>query len=232
MKKRMVAVLAASLLLSTAAAAPAFAWEPAAITVTEDYMIPSSSARKVTDQDLEQLGASQLRIAKNEIYARHGRQFTTPDLQRYFNSRSWYRGTVPADQFSESVLSSVEKENIAKIDAALKNYLSDPTETTYSDRGLTTNNPDALPQQPGDYWYYGVNGYDLHLSLRNGENSLELFRWGSDQIEYMEITDMMNDTTYCVGERSFECGDYGKTVYFTWSDGTYDVLSFMDRGWE
>ena len=38
--------------------------------------------------------------------------FTSKDLQDYFNSKSWYHPTVPADQFDESTLNDFEKKNI------------------------------------------------------------------------------------------------------------------------
>ena len=41
--------------------------------------------------------------------------FDDKKLQKYFDSQSWYDGTVPASEFSEDVLSSVEKKNVAFI---------------------------------------------------------------------------------------------------------------------
>lgn len=65
--------------------------------------------------DLMGLSPSELRIARNEIYAAYGREFTSEDLQDYFGSKSWYSGGIPADSFSESVLTEVQKNNIALI---------------------------------------------------------------------------------------------------------------------
>ena len=39
------------------------------------YILPMSSKRKLKEKDLKKLGAKKLRIARNEIYARHGRMF-------------------------------------------------------------------------------------------------------------------------------------------------------------
>lgn len=80
-----------------------------------DYVIPDSSSRLLTAADIAGLTKEQLRIARNEIYARHGRMFTTQELQDYFNGKSWYRGTVSAQSFSESMLSQLEKDNIKLI---------------------------------------------------------------------------------------------------------------------
>lgn len=47
----------------------------------------------------------------NELYARHGRLFDDAALQSYFQSRSWYHGTIPASNFQESMLNDVEIKN-------------------------------------------------------------------------------------------------------------------------
>ena len=39
------------------------------------------------------------------------------EIQAYFNSRSWYRGTIDPDKFDESVLTEAERENLKRIEA-------------------------------------------------------------------------------------------------------------------
>lgn len=80
-----------------------------------DYVLPDSSSRALTAADLAGLSKDELRLARNEIYARHGRIFTSEDLAAYFASKSWYRGTVSAANFSDNLLSQVEKDNIKLI---------------------------------------------------------------------------------------------------------------------
>lgn len=77
----------------------------------DEYILPYSDTEKVTKADLEFLTKDQCRIARNEIYARHGRRFNDKKLQDYFDKQSWYFGSVEADEFDESVLNSVEKAN-------------------------------------------------------------------------------------------------------------------------
>ena len=81
-----------------------------------DYILPESSTRPLTEADVAGLSASDLRIARNEIYARHGRKFKSQDLQDYFNSKGWYKGTIEPDNFKEEYLSALEKENIKLIE--------------------------------------------------------------------------------------------------------------------
>lgn len=90
--------------------------EPAADNTSEpDYSggyIPSSSERVITESDVAGMSYDDMQMAINEIYARHGRIFQTESISSYFNSQSWYNGTVTADNFDESVFSSVESQNI------------------------------------------------------------------------------------------------------------------------
>ena len=81
----------------------------------EEYIIPDSDKRYLTDEDLQGMDESQLRFARNEIYARHGRSFQTPDLNNYFNSKSWYDGYIPMESFDDSVLNEYEKANLELI---------------------------------------------------------------------------------------------------------------------
>lgn len=78
---------------------------------TGEFIFPDSDVRYITAADLAQLTEWELRIARNEIYARKGRMFQDQKLQDYFNSTSWYNGTIPPDQFTEALLNEVEKAN-------------------------------------------------------------------------------------------------------------------------
>lgn len=81
----------------------------------DEFVFPTSSQVRLTRMDVINLSGSQLRIAKNEIYARHGRCFQDDELQQYFSACSWYEGTVPPEDFSESVLNETERANIQLI---------------------------------------------------------------------------------------------------------------------
>ncbi len=81
----------------------------------QPYLLPDSDSRVLSEADLAGLSHEQLCFARNEIYARHGRIFRTPQIAAYFNSKSWYHGTVEPDKFSESVFNSCETANIRLI---------------------------------------------------------------------------------------------------------------------
>ena len=76
-----------------------------------DYILPDSNSRYLTESDIQYLSIREINYAKNEIYARHGRRFQSQELQNYFNSKSWYRGTIEPSDFQQSVLNDYEKKN-------------------------------------------------------------------------------------------------------------------------
>ncbi len=78
----------------------------------EDYILPESNKRLLTEEDLEGLSSEQLRLARNEIFARHGRIFGSSDLQEYFESKPWYKGTADSEEFQDSSLSEIESKNV------------------------------------------------------------------------------------------------------------------------
>ncbi|MCI5597029.1 MAG: YARHG domain-containing protein [Lachnospiraceae bacterium] len=96
-------------------AAPAPAPVPAPATKNNYYILPYSSTYALTYSDISHLTKSQLRLARNEIYARHGRMFSDDSLQNYFNSQAWYTPLYSPSEFKESWLSSVEVDNVAFI---------------------------------------------------------------------------------------------------------------------
>lgn len=48
-------------------------------------------------------------MALNEIYAKHGKKFEDKEVMEYFESKTWYEGTIEDDAFDESVLNPYEK---------------------------------------------------------------------------------------------------------------------------
>jgi len=81
-----------------------------------EYILPKSDKEKLTRADLEGLTKEQLRLARNEIYARHGMIFGVSDLDNYFATKSWYKPTIPFKDFDNKVeMSIVEEQNIILI---------------------------------------------------------------------------------------------------------------------
>ncbi len=74
-----------------------------------EYILPESNSRFYDKRELEDLSKSELRIARNEIYARHGRKFKDEMLKEYFNSKNWYE--PDRDEIEEAELNEYEIKN-------------------------------------------------------------------------------------------------------------------------
>ena len=57
-------------------------------TGSSDFLLPESDCKYITKEDLKEFDAEQCRLARNEIYARHGRKFQDEVVQKYFESCS------------------------------------------------------------------------------------------------------------------------------------------------
>lgn len=81
-----------------------------------EYILAKSGTEKLIREDLASLTKEQLRLARNEIYARHGMIFGVEDLDQYFATKSWYKATVSFTDFYNTVeLSLIEEENVMLI---------------------------------------------------------------------------------------------------------------------
>ena len=55
----------------------------------------------------------ELRLARNEIFARNGAIFGVEDLDQYFKSKSWYKPTISISEFYDKVeMNMIEEQNI------------------------------------------------------------------------------------------------------------------------
>lgn len=86
--------------------------QEAEVAEQEQYILPESSERYMSEEDFVGLDSNQIGLAINEIYARHGRIFTDKYYHNYFSSKDWYEGTIDPEDFDESVFNDFEKSNI------------------------------------------------------------------------------------------------------------------------
>lgn len=83
-----------------------------------DYILPDSSTRLYSASELQSYSQYELMLARNEIYARHGRGFNDQEIRQYFQSKSWYQQRYTAEEFDSlpnSPLTSIEQQNIKTI---------------------------------------------------------------------------------------------------------------------
>jgi hypothetical protein len=76
------------------------------------------SSRRLDRLDLSGLSKAELRLLRNEIYARHGQIFNSADLRAHFSRESWYRPRFK--EVDDSKFSATLKHNVEVIRAAEK----------------------------------------------------------------------------------------------------------------
>jgi len=86
----------------------------------------------ITEAMLRGLSLHELRLLRNEVYARHGRFFKTLWLQQYFGSQEWYD---PTENFKDEDLTGPDKTNVETI-VAYENKLHNQISTQPITRAL------------------------------------------------------------------------------------------------
>jgi hypothetical protein len=79
------------------------------------------SSKPITRALLDGLFLEDASQMRQEIYARHGKVFKEPWLQKYFSSFDWYKADA---NFTEAALTDVEKKNIVTIAAYEKSAVT------------------------------------------------------------------------------------------------------------
>ena len=73
---------------------------------------PSALDGQLAVSQIEGMSRRDLRLLRNTVYARRGREFKSAVLQMYFADKAWY---APRQDFDEAMLSAVDKRNIQLI---------------------------------------------------------------------------------------------------------------------
>lgn len=146
---------------------------------------PFTSARQITDSDLYGLTAYDLRIMRNEIYARRGFIFGKQDLIRHFSQQSWYQPL-----YNEVTLSTIEAHNVRVI-VAYENRLKSTINTNKNVGRYPYTSTQKLTESDLEY----LSSYDLRIMrneiyARNGYifDNDELRNYFSQQSWYQPYT--------------------------------------------
>ena len=86
-------------------------------------MLPHKNIHYISENELDGMTFEKLRLARNEIFARHGRKFKDAQLQEYFDAKSWYSPQYESDSFDENmeqILNQYELKNADVIKAREK----------------------------------------------------------------------------------------------------------------
>lgn len=120
------------------------------------YFFEDSDARYLTDADTQNLTLQQICYAKNEIYARRGRTFQSQELQDYFDSQSWYQGSISPANFSDSIFNTYESSNVQYL-TKLEKSLSGGKGYVLDAEGYDTAAAQSYAQQQDDSWIWNVD---------------------------------------------------------------------------
>lgn len=82
------------------------------IPTESNGLYPNASDHLLTGDEVSNMSQQELRIMRNEIYARHGFIFQKEDMKQYFGSKSWYK---PLYTNVDNLLTEIEKKNIVLI---------------------------------------------------------------------------------------------------------------------
>lgn len=87
-----------------------------------DYILENSGTKLLTNDDIKGMSKHDLALARNEIYARHGRKFQTEEYSKYFSGKAWY-SINPNYNYSDddSNLNAIEIKNVQFILNAERN---------------------------------------------------------------------------------------------------------------
>lgn len=126
------------------------------------YFIEYCDRRYFTEEDVKDFDAQMCLYARNAVFAKVGRKFTTPELQDYFNQYSWYNPHIDADDFTNDMLTAIQRANVDLI-LAREAELEDAASTS------------ALSGDAEIYTNYLCNGgYEELLNIDFDKETLEI----------------------------------------------------------
>jgi hypothetical protein len=161
---------------------------------------PISLSKKITTRMLKDhsFQLNELRILRNEIFARKGYIFKSEDLNAYFSDFEWYNPRFTSDEI-DTYLSEIDKKNIeviANYEKILKeNIWLTKTYDTFTFEDLINCIPEfSLPLDFDDVQY--KNQKSVNLFFKMDYKFIDKFRF-KEGSPYGKIP--INDTIYAIG---------------------------------
>ena len=195
----------------------------------EQYMIPVSNILPITREDLVNMSDNELWIARNEIFARHGRKFLNDYLQNYFDSCSWY---VPVeDKVDEGLLNQIEKDNLDLIIAMEEEFAAEHPYPKEYQTGKTVKedidgdgSANSIMYQVA--WQGEDYGFNTILTIDNTEYNLNEYVYMDTPVDdVFYITDLEEDIGEMKSTDGYEIAvldlgpSYDPITYFFKYDG-------------
>lgn len=185
----------------------------AGISRDENYfIIPESGQRYLSVEDISDMDTNKKQMAINEIYARRGRMFSTPEIQKYFDEKNWYSGTISPEQFSDDLLNEFERENIDFIST----HMNDVVDMDATSENNVYNNLEDISSEKGNLGTEYVELYQV-IGLEDLENFV------GEKVKYSgSLVDIKNSTFVISGggpQMPYITANYNESVIKDTIDG-------------
>lgn len=181
----------------------------------EEYILPYSDSRYITEEEIASFSKEQLRLARNEIYAKHGRKFETEDLNQYFSSQPWYHGYLSQEEFDDSVLNEYERANLDMIKGVEQPTASDDalseTEPPYSDSVVN------LSDVVNTYWESN-DGSEMLVKEEQGKVYVIIQNGGMTYKGMENNHDATESAGLYVEFEALPDSDIDDTIYVSWRE--------------
>lgn len=181
-------------------------------TVDDEDILPDPTTYPIYWECLEALSASQLRLLRNEIYARHGYVFKSKDLNDYFLQKSWYK---PDPNLKEIELSDLEKENLSLIQ-----YFENRKPFILIGGNIISWDLDGDGKE--ELIQFDAHGYDeytLHV------NDKSITAQGDNLLGYCSVIDLDTSDSQCeIMVRSMGPSNDDSFQLFRWKDGNIELI--------
>ncbi len=178
-----------------------------------DYILPDSATRALTEEELSGLTKDQLALARNEIFARYGYQFENAQLQNYFDQKSWYTAFGGAE---ETMLTETERQNLQLIQAKeaeaeddlFTKFLNDEATASIYEEELSYSDLTAQ-YDIGAVYYYDVDNdgqrelllgsYDLYpmMILDESDGKISVLTAGEGTAGYLFVSVVGGEAWIC-----------------------------------
>lgn len=81
--------------------------------ITADFIFNDSNKREISSYQINNLSDWQLIIARNEIFARYGLEFSTKDIMEHFKEKSWFK--INSELDNNLALNEIERKNVESL---------------------------------------------------------------------------------------------------------------------
>ena len=93
-------------------------YKDGSVVTADAFIVPGLDNHYITGAELDALTLKGVSYAKNELYAKYGRKFVSPELIEYMGTKTWYTGKYePGSRDSEIVgwMNAYERHNLDEL---------------------------------------------------------------------------------------------------------------------